>query len=37
MFNPVKWVKKKLAERKYKKRMEAKLKKLQEQDPYIYD
>ena len=33
----INWIKNKLAERKYKKRMEAKLKKLQEQDPYIYD
>lgn len=37
MFNPITWIKKKIAEYKYKKRMKAKLKKLQEQDPYIYD
>jgi hypothetical protein len=37
MFNPVKWVKRKIADRKHKKRMKEKLKKLQEQDPYIYD
>jgi len=37
MFNPIKWIKKKIAEYKYKKKMKEKLKKLQEQDPYIYD
>jgi hypothetical protein len=37
MINPVKWIKRKIADYKYKKRVKAKLKKLAEQDPYIYD
>lgn len=37
MFNPIKWLKQKLEERKRKKKLEEKLKKLQEQDPFIYD
>jgi len=37
MINPWKWIKDKISEYKYKKRMKKKLKKLQEDDPYIYD
>jgi len=37
MFNPIKWIKRKIADYKYKKKMKEKLKKLQVQDPYIYD
>jgi hypothetical protein len=37
MFNPIKWIKDKIAERKRKKKLEEKLKKLKEQDPFIYD
>lgn len=33
----IKWIKEKIAEWKYKKKLKAKLKKLKEQDPYIYD
>jgi hypothetical protein len=36
-MNPVTWIKKKIAEWKYKQRIKKKLKKLQEEDPYIYD
>ena len=37
MINPIKWIKQKIADYKYQKRLKAKLKKLSEQDPYIYD
>lgn len=37
MFNPIKWVKDWLAERRYKKKVAERIKKLKEQDPYIYD
>jgi hypothetical protein len=37
MFNPIKWIKNKIEEYKYKKKIKAKLKKLKEQDPYIYE
>lgn len=37
MFNPIRWIKDKIEERKYNKKMKEKLKKLQEQDPFIYD
>lgn len=33
----INWIKDKIAEWKYKRKLKAKLKKLQEQDPYIYD
>lgn len=36
-MNPIKWIKDKIAELKYKRRLKKKLKKLQEEDPYIYD
>lgn len=31
------WIKEKIAEWKYKRALKKKLKKLQEEDPYIYD
>jgi len=37
MINPIKWIKQKIADYKYQKRLKAKLKKLDEKDPYIYD
>ena len=37
MWNPIKFVKEYIARRKYKKQLEAKLKKAKEKDPYIYD
>ena len=37
MFNPIRWIKEKIQERRYKKKIKAKLKKLKEQDPYIYE
>ena len=33
----IKWIKKKIAEWKYKRNLKKKIKKLQEDDPYIYD
>ena len=36
-MNPIKWVKDKIAEIKYRKRLKKKLKKLKQQDPFIYD
>jgi hypothetical protein len=36
-MNPLKWLKNKIAEWKYKRRLKKKLEKLQEEDPYIYD
>jgi hypothetical protein len=37
MFNPIKWFKNLLAKRRYKKKIAERLKKLREEDPYIYD
>ena len=37
MINPIKWIKQKIDAWKYKRKIKAKLKKLQEDDPYIYD
>lgn len=36
-LNPIKLIKDWLATRKHKKALEAKLKKLQDEDPFIYD
>lgn len=36
-MNPIKWIKDKIADIKYKRKLKKKLKKLKEQDPYIYD
>ena len=36
MFNPITWIKQKIADYKYKKKLKAKLKKLQEQDHKIF-
>ena len=35
--NMIKWIKNKIKELKYKRRVNKKLKKLKEQDPFIYD
>jgi len=37
MWNPIKWIKEKLEERKYKKELAERIKKLKEKDPYIYE
>ena len=37
MWNPFAWIKDKINQRRKKKALEAKLKKLKEQDPFIYD
>ena len=36
-MNPIKWIKNIIKERKRKKALEAKLKKLRDQDPFIYE
>ena len=36
-WNPIRLVKRLIQKRKYKKQLEAKLKKAKEKDPYIYD
>jgi len=36
-MNPIRWIKDKIAEWKYKRKIKKKLKKLQEDDPFIYD
>jgi len=35
--NPIKWAKEAIARWKYKRAIKAKLKKLKEKDPFIYD
>ena len=37
MWNPFAWIKHKIDQRKKKKALAAKLKKLKEQDPFIYE
>lgn len=37
MINPFKWLKNKIHQRRRQKLIAAKLKKLEEQDPFIYD
>lgn len=37
MWNPFKWIKNKIEERKKKKALAEKIKKLKEQDPFIYE
>lgn len=37
MFNPIRWIREWISKRKYKKKMAEKLKKLKDQDPFIYD
>ena len=36
-INPIRIIKEKLEERRYRKKVEERLKKLKEDDPYIYD
>lgn len=36
-INPIRFIKMKLEERRYRKKVEERLKKLKEEDPYIYD
>lgn len=37
MFNPIKWIKNAIEKYRYKKKIAARLKKLRDDDPYIYD
>lgn len=37
MFNPIRWIRDKIAEYKYNKKVKQRIKELKEKDPYIYD
>jgi hypothetical protein len=37
MINPIKWIKNKIADYKYRKAQKKKLEKLKKQDPFIYE
>jgi hypothetical protein len=37
MFNPIRWIKDAIARYRYKKKIAERIKKLKEEDPYIYE